>query len=204
MTDVVFDTLLKLIVIGDAGVGKSCILHRFVNNRFQQESHTIGVEFGSKIIEVAGKRVKLQIWDTAGQERFRSVTRGYYRGSAGVILVYDVCSRDSFYHVATWLEDAKTLTGDDIVLLLVGNKTDLSDAREVAYLEAARFAQENGLIFFETSARTGDGVDEVFLKVTRTILTRMASGSITSGETPGAKDSADVAASGNDAAPCSC
>jgi small GTP-binding protein len=109
-----------------------------------RESHTIGVEFGSKVVEVAGKRVKAQIWDTAGQERFRSVTKSYYRSSAGAILVYDITNRDSFLHATTWLTDARALTSPDTVFLLVGNKTDLADsARQVTFLEASRFAQEN-------------------------------------------------------------
>jgi len=107
-------------------------------------SHTIGVEFGSRIVNVGGKSVKLQIWDTAGQERFRSVTRSYYRGAAGALLVYDATSRDSFNALTNWLNDARTLASPNIVILLVGNKKDLEEARDVTFLEASTFAQENG------------------------------------------------------------
>lgn len=107
-------------------------------------SHTIGVEFGSRIVNVGGKSVKLQIWDTAGQERFRSVTRSYYRGAAGALLVYDTTSRDSFNALTNWLNDARTLASPNIVILLVGNKKDLEEARDVTFLEASTFAQENG------------------------------------------------------------
>jgi len=174
-----YDYLFKFIIIGDAACGKSCILHRFIDDKFKKEStHTIGVEFGSKIIEVGGQHVKLQIWDTAGQERFRSVTRSYYRGAAGAVLVYDITSRESYNHVNSWLEDARALANPDIAIVLVGNKIDLASEREVTFMEASRFAQENDLIFLETSALTGEGVQEVFLKCARTILTKIETGAL--------------------------
>lgn len=110
----------------------------------EDSSHTIGVEFGSRIVTVGGKSVKLQIWDTAGQERFRSVTRSYYRGAAGALLVYDSTSRDSYNALSNWLSDARTLASPSIVILLVGNKKDLEEAREVTSLEASNFAAEHG------------------------------------------------------------
>jgi len=172
-----YDYLFKFIIIGDAATGKSCLLHRFIDDKFKKEStHTIGVEFGSKIVEVGGQHVKLQIWDTAGQERFRSVTRSYYRGAAGTILVYDVTNRESYNHVSSWLNDARALANPDIAIVLVGNKIDLASEREVTFLEASRFAQENDLMFLETSALTGEGVSEVFLKCARTILSKIESG----------------------------
>jgi Ras-related protein Rab-4B len=157
-----YDFLLKFLIIGDAGTGKSCILHSFIENKFKNNStHTIGVEFGSKVVNIGNKVVKLQIWDTAGQERFRSVTRSYYRGAAGALLCYDVTNRESFNSLPTWLSDARTLASPEIVTILVGNKIDLEKDREVTYLEASRFAQENDLMFLETSALTGEGVEEV-------------------------------------------
>lgn len=171
-----YDYLFKFIVIGDTAVGKSCLLHRFIDNKFKKEStHTIGVEFGSKIIEVGGRNVKLQIWDTAGQERFRSVTRSYYRGAAGAILVYDITSRETYNHVTSWLSDARSLANKDIAIILVGNKADLPN-REVTFLEASRFAQENDLMFLETSALSGEGVDGVFFQCARSILSKIQSG----------------------------
>ncbi|KXJ17758.1 Ras-related protein Rab-4B [Exaiptasia diaphana] len=144
----------------------------------QDSSHTIGVEFGSKIINVGGKSVKLQIWDTAGQERFRSVTRSYYRGAAGALLVYDISSRETFNSLTNWLTDARTLASPNIVIILVGNKKDLDADREVTFLEASRFAQENDLIFLETSALSGENVEEGFLKCSRTILNKIESGEL--------------------------
>ena len=143
-----------------------------------ESSHTIGVEFGSKVINCGGKSIKLQIWDTAGQERFRSVTRSYYRGAAGALLVYDISSRDTYNALANWLTDARTLASPDIVIVLVGNKKDLEADREVTFLEASRFAQENELMFLETSARTGENVEETFLKCARTILSKIESGQL--------------------------
>lgn len=143
--------------------------------------------------------MKLQIWDTAGQERFRSVTRSYYRGAAGALLVYDTTSRDSYNALSNWLNDARTLASSNIVILLVGNKKDLEEAREVTFLEASNFASENGmrnefvclffvikffsyqfleLIFLETSAKTGDSVEEAFLKCSKTILAKIESGEL--------------------------
>jgi len=169
-----YDYLFKFLVIGSAGVGKSCLLHQFIENKFKEESsHTIGVEFGSKIINVTNKSLKLQIWDTAGQERFRSVTRSYYRGAAGALLVYDIASRETFNALQTWLSDARTLASPNIVVLLVGNKKDLEVEREVTFLEASRFAQENDLMFVETSALSGENVEEAFLKCARTILSKI-------------------------------
>ena len=115
-----YDFLFKFLVIGSAGCGKSCLLNQFIEGQFKENSsHTIGVEFGSKIVPVGGRVVKLQIWDTAGQERFRSVTRSYYRGAAGALLVYDVSSRETFNCLTAWLTDARTLASPAIVILLV-------------------------------------------------------------------------------------
>jgi small GTP-binding protein len=174
-----YDYLFKFIIIGDAATGKSCILHRFIDRSFKSDStHTIGVEFGSRILELGGRNIKLQIWDTAGQERFRSVTRSYYRGAMGCLLVYDITNRESYNHVPTWLQDARALATNDLVVILVGNKSDLQADREVAFLEASKLAQENDLMFLETSAKTGEGIDEVFTKCAKTILSRIDAGLI--------------------------
>ncbi|KAF0030417.1 hypothetical protein F2P81_017148 [Scophthalmus maximus] len=170
------DFLFKFLVIGSAGTGKSCLLHQFIENKFKQDSnHTIGVEFGSRVVNVGGKTVKLQIWDTAGQERFRSVTRSYYRGAAGALLVYDITSRETYNALTNWLTDARTLASPNIAIILCGNKKDLDADREVTFLEASRFAQENDLMFLETSALTGENVEEGFLKCARTILNKIDS-----------------------------
>jgi GTPase SAR1 family protein len=114
----------------------------------------------------------------AGQERFRSVTRSYYRGAAGALLVYDVTSRESFNTLSNWLNDTRTLASSNIIIILVGNKKDLEEQREVTFLEASNFAQENDLIFLETSAKTGENVEESFLKCAKTILAKIETGEI--------------------------
>uniref|UniRef100_A0A2R9ARC3 RAB14, member RAS onco family n=1 Tax=Pan paniscus TaxID=9597 RepID=A0A2R9ARC3_PANPA len=108
--------------------------------------HTIGVEFGTRIIEVSGQKIKLQIWDTAGQERFRAVTRSYYRGAAGALMVYDITRRSTYNHLSSWLTDARNLTNPNTVIILIGNKADLEAQRDVTYEEAKQFAEENDLM----------------------------------------------------------
>ena len=129
-----YSYLFKYIVIGDTSVGKSCILLQFLEKKFKfDHDTTIGVEFGSKIIPVKDKQIKLQIWDTAGQETFKSITRSYYRGSIGVVLVYDITNRDSFNNVARWLDETKSYANDKVTIMLVGNKTDLEAKYFVFY-----------------------------------------------------------------------
>lgn len=173
------DLFFKFIIIGDTGTGKSCLLRHFVEKKFQKGMpQTIGVEFGSKVINVNGKKVKLQIWDTAGQERFRSVTRSYYRGAVGCILVYDTSNRETYNHLASWLNDARTLARPEISVVVVGNKSDKKNEREVALLEASRFAQEYDLFFVEASALTGEGVDDAFYKCAQSVLGKCESGQL--------------------------
>ncbi|TDL28642.1 ras-domain-containing protein [Rickenella mellea] len=172
-----YDFLLKFIIIGEAGTGKSCLLHQFTQNGFKAHAqHTIGVEFSSRTIKVGEKRIKLQLWDTAGQERFRSVTRSYYRGAAGAILVYDITDRSSFVNLSRWLADAKALASPHLVTVLVGNKSDREDDREVEWSEASRWAHENDIHFIETSSLTGDNVESPFLLAVRAILLSIESG----------------------------
>ncbi|OLQ11860.1 Ras-related protein Rab-4B [Symbiodinium microadriaticum] len=159
-------------ILGDGSV-VSCLLHQFIDNKFKKgSSHTIGVEFGSKIITVGGRNIKLQIWDTAGQDRYRSVTRSYYRGAAGALIVYDITNRDSYNHLVNWLADARSLS--KIYLMAVEEQ----EKREVTFLEASRCAQENDILFLETSALTGEGVEDVFIKVARMILNKIEDGLI--------------------------
>jgi Ras-related protein Rab-14 len=174
-----YEYIFKYIIIGDMGVGKSCLLHQFTENKFVPDSpHTIGVEFGTRIVEVMGKKIKLQIWDTAGQERFRAVTRSYYRGAAGALLVYDITRRITYNHLTSWLTDARNLTNPNTVIMLIGNKKDLDAQRDVTYEEAAQFAKENGLIFLESSAKTGENVEEAFLRTAKLIFQSVQEGNV--------------------------
>ena len=159
--------------------------------------HTIGVEFGTRIIEVNGQKVKLQIWDTgkynlwqstsqlndfylvtAGQERFRAVTRSYYRGAAGALMVYDITRRSTYNHLSSWLTDARNLTNPNTVIYLIGNKCELESQRDVTYDEAKLFAEENGLMFIEASAKTGTNVEEAFLETAKKIYQNILDGSL--------------------------
>ncbi|ORY34779.1 ras family-domain-containing protein [Naematelia encephala] len=174
-----YDYLFKFIVIGEAGTGKSCLLYHCIHESFKEHSaHTIGVEFSSRTLRIGERNIKLQLWDTAGQERFRSVTRSYYRGAAGAILVYDITSRQSFAHLDRWLADCRALGSPHLVAVLVGNKLDREDEREVEYSEGSRWAQENGLLFVETSSLTGENVPTPFHLAARNILSSIDSGAL--------------------------
>ena len=171
-----------------AGVGKSCLLLQFTDKRFQHvHDLTIGVEFGSRMVSIDDKQIKLQIWDTAGQESFRSITRSYYRGAAGALLVYDVTRRDTFEHLASWLEDAKQHANPNMTIMLVGNKADLEHRRAVAKEEGAAFAEEHGLLFLETSAKTSANVEEAFIAAAGKICEKIDGGLDVSNESYGIK-----------------
>lgn len=172
--------LFKYIIIGDTGVGKSCLLLQFTDKRFQPvHDLTIGVEFGARMITVDGnKQIKLQIWDTAGQESFRSITRSYYRGAAGALLVYDITRRDTFNHLTRWLDEARTHSQSNMVIMLIGNKSDLEHRRAVSTDEGREFAQKHGLIFMETSAKTAANVENAFIDTATQIHGNILSGEI--------------------------
>lgn len=160
----------KFIIIGSSGVGKTAIMKRLVENTFSADSQsTIGVEFDSTSIDVDGQNIKLQIWDTAGQERFRSIAKAYFRNAVGVILVFDITERKTFDDVNMWLNDVHTLCDPSAVVILVGNKSDLSSSRVVTLTEAENFASHHQLTYIETSARVGDNVRDAFTRVATTI-----------------------------------
>ena len=158
-----YDFLFKVVLIGDSGVGKSNLLSRFTKNEFNLESKTtIGVEFATKTIETEGKIVKAQIWDTAGQERYRAITSAYYRGAVGALLVFDITKDQTFKSIDRWLNELKDHADQNIVVMLVGNKTDLDHLRDVKVEESKQYAEENNLAFIETSALDATNVDEAF------------------------------------------
>lgn len=163
------DYLFKAVLIGDSGVGKSNLLSRFAKDEFRLDSKpTIGVEFAYRNIKVRDKLIKAQIWDTAGQERFRAITSSYYRGALGALLVYDITRRSSYESVGRWLVELREFGGEEMVVILVGNKCDLGESREVEEEEAKRFAEAEGLCFMETSALKNLNVEQVFLQMITT------------------------------------
>mmetsp|Transcript_22257 Transcript_22257/g.32514 ORF Transcript_22257/g.32514 Transcript_22257/m.32514 type:complete len:224 (-) Transcript_22257:456-1127(-) len=167
-----YDHLFKLLMIGDAGVGKSSMLLRFTDDSFDEHiQSTIGVDFKVKHLDVSSKRIKLTIWDTAGQERFRTLTSSYYRGAQGVVMVYDVTRRDSFENLEQWLKEVKLYSpnnGEGVVKLLVGNKIDME--RQVPREEAEAWARSQGMLFLEASAKTRTGIKQCFMEVVQKIV----------------------------------
>ncbi|XP_050920230.1 ras-related protein Rab-2-B-like [Lathyrus oleraceus] len=169
--------LFKYIIIGDTGVGKSCLQLQFTDNRFQPlHDVTIGVEFGVRTVTIDNKPIKLQIGDTAGQEMFRSITRSYYRGAAAALLVYDITRRETFDHIADWLDDARQHANSSITVMLIGNKSDLSKKRDVSTEEGEKFAKENGLMFMEVSAKSAEHVEHAFVKTAGIICKKIKHG----------------------------
>ncbi|EDV25381.1 uncharacterized protein TRIADDRAFT_24368 [Trichoplax adhaerens] len=162
-----YDMLLKVMIVGDAGVGKTALLHRFKSNAYNEKySSTVGVDFFFKTIHSGGKKIKLQIWDTAGQERFRTITQSYFRSANGIIIAFDITRKESFLNVPLWLEDIKKYAGKNVVLLLVGTKTDLDDLRSVELSDVRAFAAHHNIFdVIETSAKTDCNVEDAFYKM---------------------------------------
>ncbi|CAM0137809.1 Rab GTPase ypt31 [Umbelopsis sp. WA50703] len=161
-----YDYLFKVVLIGDSGVGKTNLLSRFTRNEFNLESKsTIGVEFATRSIQVDSKTIKAQIWDTAGQERYRAITSAYYRGAVGALLVYDIAKHSTYENVTRWLKELRDHADSNIVIMLVGNKSDLRHLRAVPTDEAKQFAADNGLSFIETSALDSSNVELSFQRI---------------------------------------
>ncbi|KAJ8900316.1 hypothetical protein K2173_024956 [Erythroxylum novogranatense] len=171
-----YDYLFKLLLIGDSGVGKSCLLLRFADDSYiDSYISTIGVDFKIRTVEQDGKTIKLQIWDTAGQERFRTITSSYYRGAHGIIIVYDVTDQESFNNVKQWLSEIDRYASENVNKLLVGNKSDLTANKVVSYEAGKAFADEIGIPFMETSAKDSTNVEQAFMAMASAIKDRMAS-----------------------------
>jgi small GTP-binding protein len=161
-----YDYLFKVVLIGDSGVGKSNLLSRFTRNQFNLESKsTIGVEFATRSIKCDGKTIKARIWDTAGQERYRAITSAYYRGAVGALLVYDISKAVSYENVERWLNELRDHADSNIVIMLVGNKSDLRHLRAVTTEQAAALAEKHGLSFIETSALDSTNVELAFQRI---------------------------------------
>jgi len=170
-----YDYLFKLLLIGDSGVGKSCLLLRFADDTYTESYiSTIGVDFKIRTIQLDGKTIKLQIWDTAGQERFRTITSSYYRGAHGIIVVYDTTEMESFNNVKQWLHEIDRYATEGVNKLLVGNKSDLVAKRQVDTAAAKELADGLSIPFLETSAKSADNVERAFMTMASEIKGRMA------------------------------
>ena len=158
-----YDLLFKLILIGDSYVGKSNILLKYLKNQFNENSKTtIGVEFGTKNIIINNKRIKIQIWDTAGQERYRSITSAYYKGAKGALIVYDITRKNTFDNIDKWITDLKLNDDKNICIIILGNKSDLIDKREINKNDGIKKAEMYKTAFLETSALNGDNISKAF------------------------------------------
>jgi Ras-related protein Rab-1A len=170
-----YDYLFKLLLIGDSGVGKSCLLLRFADHTYTESYiSTIGVDFKIRTIDLDGKTIKLQIWDTAGQERFRTITSSYYRGAHGIIVVYDVTDAESFNNVKQWLNEIDRYACENVNKLLVGNKCDLRSKKVVDFETAKDFADKLDIPFLETSAKAATNVEKAFLTMAAEIKNTIA------------------------------
>ncbi len=166
--------MIKLLLIGDSGVGKSCLLLRFSDDSFTTSFiTTIGIDFKIKTIEIEGKRIKLQIWDTAGQERFRTITTAYYRGAMGILLVYDITDENSFQNIRNWIRNIEQHAAEGVDKVLIGNKCDMKDQRVVDKDRGVALAREYSIKFFETSAKLNENVTEAFYDIAADIKKRL-------------------------------
>ncbi|XP_073944247.1 RAS oncogene family member Rab26 isoform X3 [Choristoneura fumiferana] len=169
-----YDVFGKVMLLGDSGVGKTCMLVRFRDGTFLAGNYisTVGIDFRNKVVTVDGIKVKLQIWDTAGQERFRSVTHAYYRDAHALLLLYDVTNKTSFDNIRAWLGEIREYAQDDVVIMLLGNKSDSGLERAVRREEGLRLAREYQVAFMETSAKTGLNVEAAFAHVGRALVAK--------------------------------
>ena len=169
-----YDYLFKILLIGNSGVGKSSLLLRFADDTFTDNfMPTIGVDFKIRTLEVDGKTIKLQIWDTAGQERFKTITSSYYKGAHGIIVVYDITDKESFKNIDTWMNEVEKHASDNVSRILVGNKSDMEESRQVSTDEGKELADQYNIRFMETSAKESANVEEAFTLMTKEIKSRV-------------------------------
>lgn len=172
-----YDHIVKVLIIGNTRVGKSSIVLRFADAKFEPSFiTTIGVDFRTKVLNIDNESIKLYVWDTAGQERFRTITNAYYRNAMGVLLVYDITDIDSFEGCQRWLKNIQTHANEDIVIVLVGNKSDFESQRVISYEQGASLAEKIGCSFFETSAKIGINIPEAFETLTKQCKDKLAAG----------------------------
>lgn len=170
-----YDLLFKLLLIGDSGVGKTCVLFRFSDDAFTTTFiSTIGIDFKIKTVELRGKKIKLQIWDTAGQERFHTITTSYYRGAMGIMLIYDITNEKSFENIVKWLRNIDEHANEDVEKMILGNKCDMEDKRAVSREQGESIAREHAIRFLETSAKLNININQAFFELASSILDKTA------------------------------
>uniref|UniRef100_A0A8C7Y0U0 Ras-related protein Rab-19 n=1 Tax=Oryzias sinensis TaxID=183150 RepID=A0A8C7Y0U0_9TELE len=169
-----FDFLFKIILIGDTNVGKTCVVQNFKSGVFsEKQQNTIGVDFTVRTLDIEGKKVKMQVWDTAGQERFRTITQSYYRSAHGAMIAYDITRRATFDSVSHWIREVELYGAANVVLVLIGNKCDLEEERQVRFQDACNLAKEIGILAaLETSAKASQNVEEAFVMMARELMSR--------------------------------
>jgi len=193
------DVEFKLMMLGDAGVGKTAILKRYCDDTFDAKwINTIGIDFKMKNIEIQDKRVRLQIWDTAGQEKFQALAHSFYRGAAGILLVYDITNSESYEHVEKWMNNISQHGSDDVFVTLIGNKKDITNHRDVSIVKGETLAKQYEIPFYETSAKTNENITEAFTEIAEKVFKKHiaklgkigsrslgSSGSLSSSTSPG-------------------
>lgn len=193
-----YDMIMKLLLVGDSGVGKSCLLLRFVEDKFNPSFiTTIGIDFKIRTIESKGKRIKLQVWDTAGQERFRTITTAYYRGAMGIVLIYDVTDSRSFENVENWFQTVTQHANEDAQIFLVGNKCDDEVNRQVSKEQGQELAAKLNIPFLEASAKSNENVDSIFYELAGIIQEKHVEENVGSTTGGGASGGIDVSQNGS-------
>ena len=172
-----FDYLLKFILIGDSSVGKTNIISKYKEDKFDIKTQpSIGVQFVAKNVVLENTTFRLQIWDTAGQESFRAMTRIYYKNSSCAFIIYDITEKESFNHLESWITECKKIAPETTLFVLIGNKNDLKESREVSYDEGLKMAEKNNMLFFETSAKNGENIEKIFKESVEYIFTNIKEG----------------------------
>ena len=188
-----YEMMIKVILIGDSGVGKTNIMSKYLKNQFMENSKaTVGVEFGSKLFNHEGHKIKAQIWDTAGQEKYKAITGAYYKGSKGAFVVYDITRKETFVSVERWVNDLKSTSDPKLTIILIGNKNDMEDQRQVTKEQGEEKAKSFGCAFLETSALSGDNLDKAFTLMVKEIFEKFNSESTGEEEGDSVKKGEDI------------
>ena len=193
MDDDNYEVMFKVVLVGDSSVGKTNIMSKYLKNEFHEDSKaTVGVEFGSKQFTVEGHQIKAQIWDTAGQERYKAITSAYYKGAKGAFVVYDITRKQSFDSVDRWINDIKAAADKNLTIIIIGNKCDLEDQRQVSKEQGEEKAKSNEVAFMETSAFSGENLDKAFDKMVNEVFKKCHEEMTSDGEVEPVGPSKDI------------